>query len=226
MITTGIIYKAVSPSGKVYIGQTVKTLSKRVVRHHYYAFRKGYKEYDYKFARAIRKYGDDLEWSILHKNIQAHKLSKLEIKEIKKYDSFNNGYNGTEGGDGTIGRIHSEETKRKISKSLMGNIRSKETKKKLSKAHRGKKLSKEHKKKIGEAGKGRKVSKETRKKLSKIFSGGNGKGGKLNINVAQKIRKEYAIGKYTGTELAKKYKVCKATIGKIINNLSWKIKTN
>lgn len=189
-----------SPSGRVYIGQTTKTLLYRKGRHCYHAFRKNYKEYDYKIARAIRKYGDRLEWSILHKSIPTNNLNRLEIDEIKKYDSFNSGYNSTKGGEGIVGWSHSEETKQKISKSLMGNERSGETREKLSKAHTGKKLSEEHKRKISE----------------------NSKSTKLNLEIAEKIREEYAVGKYTIGKLAKKYSADSRTIRDIVNNLRWK----
>jgi group I intron endonuclease len=209
MVKEGIIYKVVSPSGKVYIGQTIKTLSKRKTQHYSRAFNKNYVDYNYKIARAIRKYNDSLEWFILYENVPIDNLDELEMKEIEKHNSFNSGYNGTKGGDGTVGRIHSEETKKKISELLKGNKRSEETKKKLSKAHKGKKLSEEHKRKLSKSSRG------------KEYSGENSPNAKLNIKMVKEIRKKYATGKYTQNKLAKEYSVSSWTIGSVVNNLSW-----
>jgi len=69
---------------------------------------------------------------------------------------------------------HSEETKKKISKSNMGRVVSQETREKIANAHIGynkPKLSEEHKLKISSANLGRKHSEETKKKISD-----NGKG--------------------------------------------------
>jgi NUMOD3 motif len=46
--------------------------------------------------------------------------------------------------------MHSEETRRKISESLMGHDVSEEARQKMSAARRGKSLSEEHRRKIGE----------------------------------------------------------------------------
>ena len=62
---TGIIYKATSPSGKVYIGQTTKSLDKRKNEHYNKAFNKNVKVYNYPISRAIRKYNND----IIHKEL-------------------------------------------------------------------------------------------------------------------------------------------------------------
>ena len=72
-----------------------------------------------------------------------------------------------------FGKKHSEETRRKISKALFGKKPSDETRKKLSKANLGKKFSEEHKKKISEAllGKTHSCSEEARKKLSEANLG-------------------------------------------------------
>jgi len=51
------------------------------------------------------------------------------------------------------GKCHSEETKRKMSKTHKGKKFSKETKQKLSKSHKGKRLSDAAKRKISKASK-------------------------------------------------------------------------
>jgi len=73
--------------------------------------------------------------------------------------------------EGNKGKIHSEETIKKISIKNTGKIRSEETKKKLSESHIGKNtgprkpFTKEWKRKISESHIGKKASEETKKKL-------------------------------------------------------------
>lgn len=52
----GIVYRATAPSGKAYIGQTTLTLAKRIKLHSYGKYR---------FARAVRKYGEAIEWQVV-----------------------------------------------------------------------------------------------------------------------------------------------------------------
>ena len=69
------------------------------------------------------------------------------------------------------GRHHSEETKRKISKSHKGKIINKETRKKMSEAHKGKKASIETRKKLSNIHKGKKLSEKHKKSISIANSG-------------------------------------------------------
>ncbi len=79
-----------------------------------------------------------------------------------------------------MGKSHSQtdETKRKISKSLMGNIPwnvgknlTPEHKRKISISHTGKQVSEETKKKLSEMRLGNALSKETKRKISKAHKG-------------------------------------------------------
>lgn len=94
-MNVGLIYKATSPSGKVYIGQTTYSLSRRISGHN-----KDAKKHDYFFARAIRKYGiDNFRWKIVEDNIPVMFLDMKECEWIQMYNSYKNGYNSTLGGD-------------------------------------------------------------------------------------------------------------------------------
>jgi len=105
-IVNGIVYKATSPSGKVYIGITITTLKERI-RTHLRGVEKGSK---IPFHEAIRKYKlKNIKWEIIARAKTWDELCKLETKYIKLYDSYNNGYNLTLGGDGTFGLKHDEE---------------------------------------------------------------------------------------------------------------------
>lgn len=109
-----IIYKATSPSGKVYIGKTVQRLCERKGGHKHAANRsnKGGK-----FITAIRKYGiDSFQWEVLETTSDYDTLNALECWYIQHYDSINSGYNTCIGGDiGTTGIPCKEETKLKLS---------------------------------------------------------------------------------------------------------------
>lgn len=62
--------------------------------------------------------------------------------------------------------LHTEETRKKISKGLIGRICSEETRQKLRIAHKGRSFSEETKTRMSEAAKGKFVSQETRGKMS------------------------------------------------------------
>jgi len=203
-MNTGIIYKATSPSGKIYVGQTVRALFQRKNRHYSDAFNKNYKGYNGKIATAIRKYGDNIDWTILHTNVAINDLNELEIEEINKHNSYKSGYNSTEGGGGCKGFSQSKEARRKMSEYQKRKRHSAETRKKISESHKGKKHST-----------------KTRNKISKTNSGENHGRAKLNLKRAQEIRVKYATGKYTYRSLSKEYSVDKATISRVINNLRW-----
>lgn len=129
-MTTGIIYRATSPSGKCYIGQTLRDLDVRMKQHYRSAEHK-----NYPFALALRKYGDEIEWEILYSDVPVEHLHALEEVVIMYHGSFEyEGYNATSGGE--------------------SGEKSEETRRKLSKAHKGKILSEEHRRKLGESSKG------------------------------------------------------------------------
>lgn len=113
-VSNMIIYKATSPSGKIYIGKTVQLLCQRK-GHHKQAANKSNK--GGKFITAIRKYGiDNFKWEVLETTNDYDILNALECWYIEHYDSINKGYNICIGGDiGTTGMPCREETKRKLS---------------------------------------------------------------------------------------------------------------
>lgn len=164
----GIIYKATSPSSKIYIGKTKNRLTERIRGHFKDATYKVASSYNTAFSRAIRKYGKNIIFEIVEDDINIEKLNEREIFYIEKFDSFRFGYNSTTGGDGPT--EVSEETRQKISKARKGKpsprkgtIHTEESKKKnvRSKNRREKRLvwkkhTKETKKKMSEAQMGEK----------------------------------------------------------------------
>lgn len=130
------IYKITSPTGKVYIGQSIEIGR----RKSYYKQMKCTRQP--KIYNSLKKHGwDKHKFEIIHE-CQREELNKLEVYYISLFKSFNSefGLNLQSGGDV---KLQSEETKRKISLANKGRVISIESRKKLSEAHKGKILSKE-----------------------------------------------------------------------------------
>src|ERR1035437_8971537 len=91
----GIIYKATCIiNNKVYIGQTIRSLSERKAEHQY----KGL----FYFHNALKKYGEDnFLWQIIDTANDQIELDRKEITWIQHLNSTNKnfGYNLTLGGD-------------------------------------------------------------------------------------------------------------------------------
>ncbi len=127
-----IIYKAINKiNSKVYIGQTVSPLKKRIANH--LVAKNGL------FPAALQKYGiQSFEISIID---QASSKEILETKERYWISQYNckapAGYNLTDGGDGGFKRC--EETCNKMSMAMTGKHPNEETRKKLSAAVIGEK---------------------------------------------------------------------------------------
>ena len=197
MIIKGYIYCVTClPTGKLYFGQTVKSIYSRFNLHLICA-RKGS---HYKFHRAIRKYGvenftvEEVMWvEAPTKQALKAKLDFLEIHFIQKFDTRRNGYNMTDGGDWVNLGSLSEEHKRKLSESkkgdknpMFGKKHSEETRRKMSESNKGKhSVSEEHRRKLSEANKGERnhnfrkpawnrgmsIPEEQRKKISEALKG-------------------------------------------------------
>lgn len=98
-MSEGIIYCAhCIPTGKKYIGKTLKCLERRKSSHKSVA---KYEKRNFKFYNAIKKYGwDAFLWGIIEEcNIEL--LNEKEKFWINEYNTYHTGYNSTLGGDGT-----------------------------------------------------------------------------------------------------------------------------
>ena len=164
------IYKLTNKiNGKPYVGQTIMVVEKRWEKYiglHCKAQPKLY--------NALKKYGpDNFTFEVIDTSaIDQHQLNDLEDLYIIKFDSIKNGYNSRSGGsrgklsnetkqrisnstsgenNPMFGKLHSEESKRKISESKMGIMNSIETRRKMSASHLGVKLPDEQKRKIAES---------------------------------------------------------------------------
>jgi hypothetical protein len=119
----------------------------------------------------------------LKQNLTEEEAFKHEIYMIAVFGRKNLGAgilrNRTNGGEGVSGLVHTDESKKKMSKASKGNSHFKgkkhteESKRKNSEAHKGKILSEEHRRKVGEAFKGKILSEEHKRKISEGKKGKN-----------------------------------------------------
>ena len=107
-----IVYVATGPTGKKYVGITVATLEKRMSEHK----READNGRDYKFYRALRKYGfDSFQWEIVQRCESADSLKAAEVRWIATLNSKYKGYNTTFGGQGAAGRRMNEKQRQEHS---------------------------------------------------------------------------------------------------------------
>lgn len=117
-----IVYKVTNKlNGKIYIGQTSRSLNRRMAEH-LANHRTSY------FDRALRKYGiNNFDIEVIYNAKTKHELDEKEQYFIKFFNSkIPNGYNMTDGGEGQIGirrfgstnshwgKHHSEKAKEKM----------------------------------------------------------------------------------------------------------------
>lgn len=96
----GYIYKIENlVNGKIYIGQTIRSIEERSKEHFRDAFRVKSSNYNCLLYRAIRKYGIN-NFSITKvEKIENNKLNEREQFWIAYYKSYSEGYNMNIGGD-------------------------------------------------------------------------------------------------------------------------------
>lgn len=207
-------------NGKVYVGTTENTLEFRS--------RNGYSGCT-KFRNALKKYGMNgfNRWifRIVDTAEQAAQEEIFWIAEMRKFLGVANVYNLLDGGQGgSRGRIVSQETKEKMSKSGKGRKRSEETKKKIGDGHRGPKsinygthLSEERKQWLSEINMGERNhffgkhhSDETKAVISKAITGkpSPNKGKPMTDEQKEKISKTRRI---RGTGVGEKNPKAKLT---------------
>lgn len=139
------VYIHTSPSGKKYIGQTGKKPEYRWGKNGNGYLNKNDGGYTQPaFAYAILKYGwENFDHEIIASNLTKDEADNFEKLLIEKLDTMNPqcGYNCREGGNSSC---ISEETRKKISKTLKGNVISEETRKKISESLKGTRMGKDN----------------------------------------------------------------------------------
>jgi len=193
-------------NGKIYVGQTIQTLEKRISEHKNNSNNPNSNSYNTHLSKAIRMHGwDNFKVEVIKILPNQKQLDDTERLCITFFDSTNreNGYNIKE--NGNLGKKRSDETKLKMSIAQTGRVVSDETKKKMSEAQSGEKhynwcgkCSDETKALISKATSGeknhnfgKKASDETKVLLSKAKSGENHPmfGKKLSDEHKEKISK-------------------------------------
>lgn len=161
MKSYGIIYTIKNIiNGKIYVGQTIRGLNKRLYQHF------NSPQPNSAIDRAIQKYGiENFTFDVVDTADDQETLNMLERLHIARYESmtYQEGYNIRAGG---FNGKHSLESRQKLSKSHKGKRLSDEHKKKISNSLKGFKHSKEYKIKLSEVNKGKQYSSKTRKKIS------------------------------------------------------------
>ena len=164
-------------NGHRYVGSAVD-LAKRWSGHRVF-LRKG-KHCNRHLQSAWAKYGEPAFHFMLLEDCAPDELIAAEQSWM---DTFQPEYNLAPTAGSSLGRHHSEETRRKISDikkghgfsnealrkmsdAKKGHKLSDETRRKLSEAHKGLEFSNEHRHNMSKAQTGHKVSEETRRKLS------------------------------------------------------------
>ena len=115
-----LVYKATSPSGKIYIGKTSHGLKERI-RAHADEAPKNRQHGCPAFHNAINKYRiDTFNWEVLHSDLTFIEVTIKELEEIKRHDSSNPdvGYNLIEASNRIGVATHSKATRLKISTSV------------------------------------------------------------------------------------------------------------
>lgn len=117
-----IIYKVTFPNGKVYIGQTSRSLKRRKKGHYRDVAKEAQKSGENnKFHLALLKHSPDINdlgttWEVIDTAETVEEALNKEAEYIIQYDSIQNGYNcrTSQNGKGFV----SDETKQKISKAV------------------------------------------------------------------------------------------------------------
>lgn len=164
----GVAYKLTFPNGKVYIGITRGTLSRRIKCHISYA-RSGK---HFALSAAIRKYGEDSFTSEIVGTGTWDELTSIEVLLIAQYKSLGSGgYNMTGGGEGSLGVPVAESVKAKISRALAGRKLSDEHRQRVGAAQLGKVIQPETREKMSASALGRVISDDQRNKVSAALKG-------------------------------------------------------
>jgi group I intron endonuclease len=175
----GQIYKVINKeNGKIYIGQTVRTMELRKNEHYYSIKRNSSNNH---FHNALSKYDkDSFEWKLLL-ICDDKDLDYYEVELINKYKSSDKsiGYNSDIGGNSN--KIISDETKLKMSikrKELLANgmktnFMTDNPSHKNGGSFKGKHHKDETKEKLRLLRIGDTSSEETKAKISKATSGEN-----------------------------------------------------
>jgi predicted GIY-YIG superfamily endonuclease len=127
-----IVYKAISPSNKLYIGITKQSLKDRIYSHKTQARHGRHTP----FYMAMRKYNLELKWEVIESNLTQKEAEDKEIYYISLFKTTKRefGYNLSPGG--LAGSIMSEAGKKRYKQKMDIHYSNPEYLKKMSEAKR------------------------------------------------------------------------------------------
>lgn len=144
------IYKITSPSGKIYIGQSID------IKYRFSYYYRGDCKHQKRLYNSFLKYGIS---NHIFEIVEECEINQLNIRELfwqKHYKTIDEkGLNCFYTTDENGHREISEETKFKMSIAQKGRKHSKETKLKISESNKGKIMSEESKLKMSQSSKGK-----------------------------------------------------------------------
>lgn len=212
-------------NGKLYVGQTVMTVERRF-KAHVNAYNYPKRRYIPLISRALHKYSpENFTYEILEECSSQDHLNEAEIRWIAFYDSIApNGYNVESGGGQAPvaestkaklrGRKRSEATKEK----LRNVKRSEATRAKLREVARHRVTNQ---KQLDALTRGREVRWGTESRARNPSHGESNPNARLTAEEVREIRRLYATGNYSQTELAESFKTKQVTISAITRRRIW-----
>jgi len=207
-----IVYALTSPTGKIYIGQTIQGLDKRWRQHVKYA-KAGRRS---KLYTSMRKYDPKL-WSVevLAECSSVAEMNIMEILAIQMFGDLNLDAGGRGGGprspetidrlrEAATGRKASDGTRARMSASASGKSRSDEHQARLTASMTGYKHTEEAKRNMSEAHVGNKHTEESKRKIGEASKGNRHRVGSTNSAESNRKRSESMRGfKHTDETRAK-----------------------
>lgn len=142
----GIIYKYTSPSGKMYIGQTINETKRRCT-----FLNLKLKYGGSKIDNARKKYlPENFIYEVIYENWfedAINSINTLDEKEkyfISFFNTYKTGYNSTLGGYTSTGYYPNDEVKKRMSEAAKKVVKTDDWKQNISESLTGKKHSAEH----------------------------------------------------------------------------------
>lgn len=169
-----LIYALVDPRTKEwrYIGKSSSGLTRAQAHRWPSILKRTAKTHCTCWVKSLMSQGLEYEIVVLEEFENAEKLNEAETEWIAEARRLGVPLtNHTDGGEGVSGYKATEETKRKLSKSLKGRTHSIEARAKLSIAHMGKLISDETRAKLSAINKGKRQTEETKAKRSAALRG-------------------------------------------------------
>ena len=201
------IYKITSPSGKIYIGQSVD-IKTRFRKYKYLNCKRQTYLYN-----SFQKYGVENHTFEIIEECTLEQLNEREIYWGTYYNVLNK--NGLNLRLGDANGKCSEETKQKIGKGNKNKIMSEEAKNNISKALKGRKITWDT-----PGPKGYKHSEESKEKMRKPRVNKWEREKLVSEPIVKEIREKYSTNTYSKSDLSREYNLSWGTIKNIVDSIN------